>query len=132
MGSTLFALARHQIIMKVADAHPDDLILAYADNVFFMIGRISDLRGAISDYKLHLAEADLRLNPTESEAYVPVWESAQHDEIQQCPHITLRNSKQAIHASDDIEIPLLREGIKVLECPRQFQRQQGSRTSGGI
>ena len=116
MGSTLFALALHPIIMKVADAHHDVLILAYADNVF-MIGKISDLRGAISDYKLHLAEANLHLNPTESEAYVPAWESAQQDEIQQCPHITLRDSKQAIHVSDDIEIPLLREGIKVLGCP---------------
>ena len=116
LGSTLFALALHPIIMKVADAHPDVLILAYADNVF-MIGRISDLCGAISYYKLQLAEADLRLNPTESEAYVPAWESAQQDEIQQCPHITLRDSKQAIHVSDDIEIPLRREGIKVLGCP---------------
>ena len=52
----------------------------------------------------------------ESEAYVPAWESDQEDEIQQCPHITLRDSKQAIHVSDDIEIPLLREGIKVLGC----------------
>ena len=64
LGSTLFAPALHPIIMKVADAHPDVHILAYADNVF-MIGRISDLRGAISDYKLHLAEANLCLNPTE-------------------------------------------------------------------
>ena len=116
LGSTHFALALHPIIMKVADAHPDILISAYADNVF-MIGRISDLRGAISDYKLQLAEADLRLNPTESEAYVPAWESAQQDEIQQCPHITLRDSKQAIHVSDDIEIPLRHESIKVLGCP---------------
>ena len=103
-GSTLFVLALHPKIMKVADAHPDVLILAYADKVF-MIGRILDLRGAISDYKLHLAEADLHLNPTESEANVPAWESAQQDEIQQCPHITLRDSKQAIHVSDEIENP---------------------------
>ena len=67
-------------------------------------------------YKLHLTEADFRLNPTESEAYVPAWESAQQDEIQQCPHITLPVSKRAIHVSDDIEIPLLREGIKVLDA----------------
>ena len=64
LGSTLFVLALHLIIMKVADAQPHVLILAYADNGF-RISKISDLRGAISDYKLHLAEANLCLNPTE-------------------------------------------------------------------
>ena len=39
LGSTLFALALHPIIMKVAESHSDVLILAYADNVF-MIGKI--------------------------------------------------------------------------------------------
>ena len=116
LGSTLFAFTLHPIIMKVAESHSDVLILAYADNVF-MIGKISDLRGAISDYKLYLAEAGLRLNPTESEAYVPAWQSVGEDEIQPCPHITHQDGKQAIHVSDEIEIPLNKEGIKVLGCP---------------
>ena len=116
LGSTLFALALHPIIMKVAEAHPDVLILAYADNVI-MIGKVSDLCGAVHDYKEYLALVGLDLNPMESEAYVPAWDSAQEEDIQQCPHIILQDGKQAIHVSDGIEIPLQKDCIKVLGCP---------------
>ena len=83
LGSTLFALALHPIIMKVAEEHPGVLILAYADNVI-MIGKISDLRGAVRDYREYLAEVGLDLNPMESEAYFPAWDSVQEEGIQQC------------------------------------------------
>ena len=66
---------------------------------------------------------------------MPAWELAQQDEIQQCPHITLLDSKQAIHVSDDIEIPLLHEGIKVLGCPlgsKEYSKELLTKTVGKI
>ena len=134
LGSTLFALALHPIIMKVAEEHPGVLILAYADNVI-MIGKISDLRGAVRVYKEYLAAVGLDLNPMESEAYVPAWDSAQEDDIQLCPHIILQEGEQAIHVSDGIEIPLRKDGIKVLSCPigsKPFCEELLSKTTAKI
>ena len=71
LGSTLFALAIHPILLALGRRH-QVLIAAYADNVTIS-GPLSRVTQAQEEFRTAMLAVGLHLNPAESELYIPEW-----------------------------------------------------------
>jgi hypothetical protein len=74
LGSTLFALAIHPILTRIGSQH-NILLTAYADNVV-LSGPLSRVLRAQEVLREAMELVGLRLNPAESEIYIPEWRDA--------------------------------------------------------
>ena len=119
LDSTLFALAIHPILIKLGSQH-NVLITAYADNVVFS-GPLSRVVQAQDAFRTAMLDVGLRLNPAESEMYIPEWRDVP---LQQAQEMLI--SSESPSRIDDAEaflmlngdfIPWRRQGIKILGCP---------------
>ena len=75
LGSFLFALAIHPLLLQIGQDVPNALIKpgnAYADNVI-IAGPLSAALQALKAYHTSMAAAGLAINDLESELYVPHW-----------------------------------------------------------
>ena len=104
LGSILFALAFHPLLMKIADLYPDILVTAYADNVA-LVGMRSRLLSAVDQFVGMLAEKNLKLNPAESLLYSPRQNVSQSQE------------GYNMTSFGGLELPCTSRGIKVLGSP---------------
>ena len=68
LGTVLFSAPIHPIFEDIANTFPSLLILAFADNSFF-IGPRSQILQAADLYNTKIHELGLRLNPMESVIY---------------------------------------------------------------
>ncbi len=69
----------------MAEAHPEIIIPSYQDNLV-IVGRLSKVLSAHLMLKHELKNLGLRLNPSESEVYIPAWVEAKQTSMQVCPH----------------------------------------------
>ena len=104
LGSILFALAFHPLLMKIADLYPDILVTAYADNVA-LVGKRSRVLLAVDQFVTFLAEKNLKLNPAESLIYSPKRTVSQSQEI------------DTVVSAGGLELPCTSRGIKILGSP---------------
>ena len=118
IASTLFALAIHPLIMKVAEAH-NVIITAYADNII-MTGKLSVVREAAVMCRDLMATMNLKLNPSESEAYIPQWYGVPPQTLADSySGLVVRGASMStwqLCLSDNTDMQLQQEGIKVLGC----------------
>ena len=101
-GTTLFSAPIQLILEEISTAFPAALILAFADNSFFIAPR-SKLLGAADLYNKRMKELGLSLNPAESIIY--------------CIREDPKNCPQTMTTPEGLEIPCTAEGIKVLGAP---------------
>ena len=90
LGSTLFALAIHPVLLDLGRSFPSLLITAYADNVIFA-GPLSVLRDAHDRYSEQMQAICLRVNSCKSAVFVPQW---QHWQVDTYEHILARPEVQ--------------------------------------
>ena len=116
LGSALFALALHPILVDLAEAFPNVQITAYADNVIIS-GPLTDIKEVIGEFQRETFRAGLRLNTAESLLHIPSWVAQPDDLLLQ--HGFLQTSAQGLQCrlSNGHCIPLAKEGLKVLGCP---------------
>ena len=100
LGSILFALAFHPILMHLADQYPEILVSAYADNVA-LIGRRSQILAAADTFVASAAENNLQLNPSESLCYIP----------------GTSNSQDTVMSPGGLNFPCTSRGLKILGSP---------------
>jgi hypothetical protein len=137
LGSTLFALAIHPTLIKIAEAH-EVLITAYADNVIIS-GPLSLVIAAQDMYRREMGELGLQLNADESEIYIPEWLDVEAAQLAGMPGFSRKQgagqaAEYMTMANGDL-IPLSREGIKILGCPlgtRTFCQKVVERTAASI
>ena len=72
LGSTLFSLAIHPLLLQIGQDVPNALINAYADNVI-IADPLSAALQAHNEYNTSMTAAGLTINDLESELYVPQW-----------------------------------------------------------
>ena len=119
LGSTLFALAIHSTLIKIAEAH-EVLITAYADNVIIS-GPLSSVLAAQEMYRKEMGAIGLHVNAGESEMYIPEWRGVESDKLERMPGFSRgdregQSAEFMTMANGDL-ICLAREGFKVLGCP---------------
>ena len=118
IASTLFALALHPLIIEVAEAH-NVIITAYADNII-MTGKLSVVREAAVMCRDLMAMMNLKLNPSESEAYIPQWYCVPPQTLADSySGLVVRGASMStwqLRLSDNTDVQLQQEGIKVLGC----------------
>ena len=69
----------------MAEEHLEVIIPSYQDNLV-IVGRLSKVLPAHLMLKHKLKNLGLRLNPSESEIYIPAWVEAKQTSMQVCPH----------------------------------------------
>jgi len=74
LGSTLFALALHPILLEIGSTYSEVIVTAYADNVSFT-GPLVQIAAAQAALVTALRAAGLELNPADSEVYIPSWQT---------------------------------------------------------
>jgi hypothetical protein len=117
IAGTLFALAIHPIIIKVAEDY-DVVVTAYADNII-MSGKMSEIRKAAVMCRDLMAKMNLKLNPAESEAYTPEWCYATPQQLEAFPSIIAEGegeNQHLIKMEDGSHVQWRKDGIKVLGC----------------
>ena len=118
LGSTLFALAIHPILLQIASEF-QVAVAAYADNVVFT-GCLSEVLRAQDRYITLIAEVGLQLNPAESQLHVPEWRSMSASALssifKETPFHFLNGEVSVKMLNGDL-IPWRQEGMKVLGCP---------------
>ena len=118
LGSTLFALAIHPILLQIASEF-QVAVAAYADNVVFT-GRLSEVIRAQDRYSTLIAEVGLQLNPAESQLHVPEWRSMSASALSTIFKETpfhIFNGEVSVKMLNGDLIPWRQEGMKVLGCP---------------
>ena len=121
LGTVLFSAPLQRILHQVADAHPEILIFAFADNGSFA-GPQDQVLQVIDTYHQSLVAANLRLNPSESNIYIPL---SQQDPL---PY-------QYLTTPQGIIIPCTASGIKMLGAPigsTEFATEQFRKTANKI
>jgi len=83
LGSTLFALTLHPILLDVGQQVVDIIIAAFADN-FNFTGPLDRVCAAFEILSQALDAAGLTLNPADSEVYIPSWRSLSLEELDAC------------------------------------------------
>ena len=73
LGSLLFALAIHPLLLDIGARHPEVFISAYADNRI-ITGPLSKIQAAVHYCDTTLHRAGLSLNPSDSAVYIPSWQ----------------------------------------------------------
>ena len=116
LGSTLFALVIHPILIDIAQHNPDILLTGYADNVVIS-GPLSKCLAAVEMYHRRMAGHGLNLNPAESEAYVPAWMNVDPASIHHTSLQWQAGTQYALVTDTGIALPWRQRGIKVLGCP---------------
>ena len=122
LGSTLFALAIHPVLLDLGRSFPSLLITAYADNVIFA-GPLSVLRAAYDRYSEQMQAIGLRVNSSESAIFVPQWQADTDEHLQARPEVQqhLFHAAQAPVTSIPMQrgtaIPLARDGLPILGAP---------------
>jgi hypothetical protein len=121
LGSTLFALGIHPILLNLGHHHPRILVSAYADNVV-LAGPLSAVEAAHADYCSSMQAVGLTLNPRESHMYIPEWRGLQLDQIQsQYPQVRIvaepGSAEYNFCMPNGDSLPLHREGLNLLGCP---------------
>ena len=118
LGSTLFALAIHPILLEIASTF-DIVVAAYADNVVFT-GRLSEVIRAQDLYRTRIAAVGLQLNPSESQIHVPEWKSIPKSALlhtfSRSP-FHYNNGEVSVRMQNGDLIPWRQQGFKVLGCP---------------
>ena len=120
LGSTLFALSIHPILIKLGTEH-NILITAYADNVV-LSGPLSRVLQAQDAFRQSMLAVGLRLNPAESEMYIPEWSStplqtARDMLVSTSAHPSLIDDDECVLMLNGDYIPWRRDGLKILGCP---------------
>ena len=119
LGSTLFALAIHPTLIKIAEAY-EVLITAYADNVIIS-GPLSSVLAAQEMYRKEMGALGLQLNAGESEIYIPEWREVETDLLAGMPGFSRSQLEgqtvEFMTMANGELIRLAREGIKILGCP---------------
>ena len=122
LGSTLFALAIHPVLLDLGRLFPSLLITAYADNVIFA-GPLSVLRAAYDRYSEQMQAIGLRVNSSESAIFVPQWQADTDEHLQARPEVQ-QHLFHAAHApvpcipmQSGTAIPLARDGLPILGAP---------------
>ncbi len=105
----------------MAEAHPEVIIPSYQDNLV-IVGWLSKVLQAHLMLKHELKNLGLRLNPSESEVYIPAWVEAEQTLMQACPYFRRIPQEGAandefIQMADATLIKLSRDGLKILGCP---------------
>jgi hypothetical protein len=118
LGSTLFALALHPILLDIGNTYPEVVITAYADNVSFT-GPLDHIAAAQATLVTELRKAGLELNPADSEVYIPSWQPLPEQQLAIHPRVSLDGPTGAITIllGTDTPFSLRREGVKILGCP---------------
>ena len=117
LGSLLFALAIHPLLLDIGQRHPSVFISAYADNCI-ITGPLSKVRAAVQDYNCTMGRAGLTLNPLDSALYIPSWLPLPAHSLPQRQWVVLHTDGSTHLAIDEhITFPLKLDGIKVLGCP---------------
>ena len=98
LSSILYAKTAHPSLIRVAEAHPEVIIPSYQDNLV-IVGRLSKVLLAHLMLKHELKNLGLRLNPSESEVYIPAWADAEQTSMHVCPHF--RRIPQEGEANDE-------------------------------
>ena len=115
LGSVLFALAIHPILQQIGRDCCEVLVAAYADNVT-LTGRLSKVRQALERYVSEMINIGLTINPLESQIYIPQWKSDLPQPAQD-NQVRGEDNGWMVKMADDLCIPLLTSGIKILGCP---------------
>jgi hypothetical protein len=124
LGSTLFALAIHPVLLEIGQRHPDVLITAYADNVIFT-GPLSKITLAHATYCGKMQEIGLEINSMESALYTQQWASLDDPSLLAREDVLLAQPAPGRSASSPLlyrtfnneHIPIVRHGLKVLGAP---------------
>ncbi len=117
MGSLLFALDLHPLLLKVGHRNPSVFISAYADNCI-ITGPLTAVQAAVADFERAILLAGLTLNPSDSTMYVPSWKTLSHEEVLAQHHVSEESTGKAqLQITDNIAFPLKLASIKVLSCP---------------
>jgi hypothetical protein len=117
LGSLLFALGIHPLLLAVGRLHPHIFISAYADNCI-LTGPLNLVQAAVEDFNINFLRAGLSLNPADSAVYSPSWlhlptpALLDHHAVEQDPEGHLQ-----VLMSHATAFPLKLDGIKVLGCP---------------
>ena len=118
LGSTLFALAIHPILLALG-LHHQVLISAYADNVVIS-GPLSRVLQAQDEFRISMLAVGLHLNPAESELYIP---ESRDTPFSEALHllgpslISTTDGGESIQMINGDLIPWRRTGLKILGCP---------------
>ena len=117
LGSQLFALAIHPLLLDIGARHPEVFISAYADNCI-ITGPLSKVQAAVHDYDTTLHRAGLSLNPSDSAVFIPSWQSLTPSELLAQQSVT-QDPDGHLHLpmSSNTTFPLKLDGITVLGCP---------------
>jgi hypothetical protein len=75
LGSIFYAKIAHPSLIRVAEAHQEVIIPSYQDSLV-IVGLLSKVLPAHLMLKHELKNLGLRLNPSESEVYIPAWVEA--------------------------------------------------------
>ena len=122
LGSTLFALAIHPILLDLSKLHPSLLITTYADNVIFT-GPLSVVRAARDGYSTQMQAIGLRATSSESAIFVPQWQAESENHLLARPEVRpiLFPAAQApvisIPMMNGTAIPLARDELPILGKP---------------
>jgi hypothetical protein len=120
LGSSLFALAIHPILLELGDAFPGVFITAYADNVV-MSGPLSLVQKAHEAYCLKMQSVGLSVKAQESQLYIPQWRGLSVDQMKtlnpQAGTGPEPNPSPRFQMSNGDYIPIISEGISILGCP---------------
>ena len=122
LGSTLFALGIHPILLELGQRHPQIVVSAYADNVV-LAGPLSAVEAAHADYCTSMHAVGLTMNPRDSYMYIPQWRGLSLDQLQlQYPQLVVDNDDPApgppqMQMPNGDRIPLQRHGLTILGCP---------------
>ena len=117
LGSTLFALAIHPMLIEIAEAF-NVLITAYADNVVIS-GQLSEVGKVAVLYQSLMSKVNLSLNAAESEILIPAW-SLIGDDLLTNPSLIRGVDSGTLDACKfgaDLQIPWRRDGLQILGCP---------------
>jgi hypothetical protein len=134
LGSTLFALAIHPVLLEIGRAFPHVLITAYAENVV-LSGSLSEAKKAHSMYHSNMSSIGLKINSHESELHIPQWRDldtaalSAHDALQ--VFINDLPPKMCIPMLNDDYIPIAQSGLQIVGVPlgtHQFCQQQIQKT----
>ena len=117
LGSLLFALGVHPLLVRIGANHPSVFLSAYADNII-ITGPLSKVQAAVTEYQDTMLRAGLTLNPSDSAVYVPSWTNLSLAELQSRPSVlTLPDGSPCVQTNSVTTFPLHVQGIKVLGCP---------------
>ena len=117
LGSLLFALGIHPLLLSIGANHPDVFLSAYADNCI-ITGPLSKVQAAVAEYQTTMLQAGLLLNPSDSAVYIPAWRQLSSSELQAKGSVsTSIDGTLHLQMSDSTAFPLALDGIKVLGCP---------------